>query len=243
MPITLLLVGILALGVRLAAWSLEPVVSRDGVRYIQLAEALHAAGGSFDKLASAQGEYVQSPFFVAILASHVSGASPHVIGVVMNVLLGSFFPVLIYMIISQLDDKPAIAITGALFAALHPVLINYSIEVQREMGYLFFAGWFFYFLIRALKRKQWYCSYCTGAAAITAFFFRYEGAELYCFAGMVYVAVCFMKSVPWKVLILHLLLFVLGTTLTAMAILQASQKSPADWCRESSNKISAYLKF
>ena len=243
-PVPIIVLGIvmLSFAIRFAVWYSEPVISRDGISYIQLAEALQLAEGNFDQLAQMQGEYKQSPLFITILASNILGASPHIIALTLNLFCGSLFPILIYIIFIQLLEKPAIALLGALFAAVHPTLVNYSIEVQREMGYLFFAGCFFYCLIGILKRKDWYWSGGAGAAAITAFFFRYEGAELFCFAAIVYLTMCFAKDVLWKKLFLHLAFFAFCTILTVMIILAASQKSSIDWWKNSCNKISSYLK-
>lgn len=74
--VTLLCIVILAFCLRLGAWYCDPVISRDGISYIQLAETLRKSDGNFEVLAQMRGEYRQSPFFISILASDIFGASP-----------------------------------------------------------------------------------------------------------------------------------------------------------------------
>ena len=233
--VTLLCIVILAFCLRLGVWYCDPVISRDGISYILLAETLRKSDGNFEVLAQMRGEYRQSPFFISILASDIFGASPHLIALTMNIVLGSLFSVVIYMIFMQLSKKSTIALTGALFVAVHPTLINYSIEVQREMGYLFFSGCCFFFLFGEWGGRPWYWSAVTAVTAVLAFFFRYEGLELFIFCGIIYL-ILLKQNFKWKEWGRGVV-FVLSVILAIVMILLSCQKSPAKWFKNSLDKI------
>lgn len=86
----------IALLLRIACWWVEPVISRDGIRYIEWAEALKAANGDFDILAEQYTEYTQSPLFISILALPIPGMTPHTIALLLNISLVHYWYLLFF---------------------------------------------------------------------------------------------------------------------------------------------------
>jgi len=241
--IGLLFCVLLALGIRgLELW-MEPVISRDGLHYVELAEALQAANNNFEVLTAQEGGYAQSPLFVTILSARISGMNPHTIALVLNITLGSLFPLIIFLLLRQMRASPDAALAGAFLAALHPTLIDYSIEVQREMGYLFFSGMFFLFLFGELNGKNWKYAAGTAIFAVLAFFFRYEGWELPLFALIVYGILLFrQKSTPWQG-IQRIGMFAAVGCLSTFLLLLAVQKSPVAWAENCIAKLHGQIRI
>lgn len=226
---------------RFLAWWQDPVISRDGLVYIQWAEDLQSYGGDFELLSRTLGQYPQSPLFISILAYNVGGISPHGIGVAMNIILGSCFPILIFGILYQIARAPVIGLTGAFFAAIHPTLINYSIELQREMGYLFFVGCFFCCILYEFRYSNWYAAAGAGISAVIAFFFRYEGIELFLFAVIVFVTMFCWKKVTLKEIFNHVIIFIVASCLCIGGVLAITGKAPKAWLRDDLKKIEKYI--
>lgn len=242
MEFTLLFASILlAFSIRIASWHLEPVVSRDAVKYITDAQRLSDNKGSFVGLAKNQHEFRQSPLFIAILSADIGGLSPQMIGLSMNIILGSLFPLLLWGIFRLLFPCPQLALTGAFLAALHPTLIDYSVEIQREIGYLFFAGSCIFFLV-LLKNTKWLVwSFMAGVASTLALFFRYEGLELLCFFFIGSAILIVKKVISWKELILSIVVFMFSSILSGILLLLATNKPLSQWYSDLILKISIYF--
>lgn len=240
--IGLLIVCVVLGGIfRFLAWWQDPIISRDGLVYIQWAEDLQAYGGDFELLSRTFGQYPQSPLFISILACNVGGISPHGIGVTMNIILGSCFSIVVFGILYQISRSPVIGLTGAFFAAIHPTLINYSIELQREMGYLFFAGCFFYCILYEFRHINWYAAAGAGMSAVMAFFFRYEGIELFLFAVIIFVTMFCWKKITLQEIFNHIIIFIVASCLCIGGVLTITGKAPKAWLRDDLKKIEKYI--
>lgn len=240
--IGLLVVCVVLGGVfRFLAWWQDPIISRDGLVYIQWAEDLQSYGGDFELLSRTLGQYPQSPLFISILACNIGGFSPHGIGVVMNIILGSCFPILIFGILYQISKMQVVGLTGAFFAAIHPTLINYSIELQREMGYLFFAGCFLNCILYEFGHIKWYAAAGAGMSAVMAFFFRYEGIELFLFAIMFFAMMLVWKKLTLKRACYHAGIFIAASYLCVLVVLAITGKAPLAWLSDDFKKIERYI--
>ena len=232
----------IALLLRIACWWVEPVISRDGIRYIEWAEALKTANGDFDILAEQYTEYTQSPLFISILALPIPGMTPHTIALLLNISLGTLLVFIVFLLFKYTTNNNNIALAGALIAAVHPTLINYSIEIQRECGYLFCTSLFLLFFIIYFHNTKLIFSNIAAVAGVFAFLFRYEGWELFLFAGLAFAFVLFYnKSINRFRLVCHILLFGGTTILTILITLLILQKTPSSWINN--NWIKLYDKI
>ena len=183
--IGLALCFLLALGVRIFAWQIEPTISRDGIYYINKAEILQLDDNDPKKI-----ELIASNdtlhFYCAYIACGAFNLSPEQLGLGTNILLGAFLPGIFFGIIWLLFKNSELALATAILAAVHPKLVEYSIVIQREMPYLFCCGLFFLFLILFFKSGKWYWSILIGLTSTMGFFFRYEGIELWVIALIVF---------------------------------------------------------
>ena len=84
----------------------------------------------------------------------VFGLSAETTGLALNILLGGLLPLLMYCIAKEITNSREISLITAVLAAVHPLLIKLSTEVQREMVYLVLCGLFLYFFIRALQEQK-----------------------------------------------------------------------------------------
>lgn len=176
---------LIGLALRLMTLYFEPVISRDGIKYILEAEKL-IESGSLSMYLQVYNTRLTNLFFTSIISSQLFNFTPYEIVMFTNLLLGTLFPIIIFLIGKIIFEKSEIALAGAYYAAVHPNLINYSIEIQREMSYLFFVGLFIMFLLLLLKNKKWWWNIAMILSALISMTLRYEGVELFLFICIVY---------------------------------------------------------
>ena len=155
---------------KLLAWYMEPAVGRDASLYLLTAQQWYDSG-----------EYpvfwVPPGLFVFIRAFMLCGFSAETAGLIVNIGLGSAIVFICYGIAWESTRDKKIALFSALFATFHPGINDLSIEIQRDIPYLFFAGVAVWCAIAAFKRKKWYLWSLAGAALALSFVTRYETAE------------------------------------------------------------------
>ena len=106
------------------------------------------------------------------------GMSGYAAGVGLNLFLGSLLPLVCYGIIRQITTRHEIALAGALLAAVHPLAIELSTNVQRDIPYLFFTGAAIFCGLRAIKFGKWYWWSLCSLFLVLGIFSRYETLEL-----------------------------------------------------------------
>ena len=124
---------LLAFGMRLLQFHLEPLISRDGTIYIRLAEQW-AVSGDYPRHA-----YLPLlPWMMKML--FYTGLSLHAAGIAVNLVFGSLLPLVAWGILRQLTSCREIALGAAFLMAFHPSAIGLSADVTRDTLYLFTGG-------------------------------------------------------------------------------------------------------
>lgn len=231
---------LVALGLRLLTLYAEPVISRDGVNYIQL--ALNIQGQKTDhETAFAPAMATAHYFYATYLSSHLFSLDPHQLGVSTNIVLGTLLPLLFFGIAHLLWGKNELSLACAALAAVYPDLVAYSIEVQREIPYIFFAGCFFLSGILLFRHKRWYWSAAMGATVALSFVCRYEGAELFLFALIPFCIMLLEKQAQRPRIILYFGTYIIFTVLTLGMLLILIDFSPMDFCHAAYLKAAGYM--
>lgn len=175
---TCFLFGIFITGVaiKLILWDRTPYISRDSVFYLNQIEDWSIRGTVYY-----DSQYFFHPpmFFYLVKEIAGFGFSTLYSALLMNILLGSFIPVIIYYIASELLTKKKIAIAASIIALFHPKINLLSIEAQRDIGFLFFCCLFCLFLLQFIHHHTMIKLAAASLCMNIALFFRIEGAELY----------------------------------------------------------------
>lgn len=165
---------------RFFSWWMEPTISRDGVKYIGFVQSWRQFS-AFDDFFAANPLFNIPPFFIYLteFISRNAGVSPEYAALALNIVLGALLVLIAFDLLKEAGASAVICWCAAILTAVHPVLISYSIQVQRENLYLFFCSLFGSCAIRALKRNSpvWWIG--AGVFSSGAFLTRYEGGELF----------------------------------------------------------------
>ena len=176
----LLLAGIflLSLLLRLFCWFMEPTLSRDAITYVEIISTWFAKG-DFSGVLSYWPDCWIPPLPVWLVLLLVKcGIPPETAGVGLNLALGSLIPLLIFHISNVVTGNKSIAYGTALLAAVHPMLIELAIEIQRDTTYLFLIGLVLWFLLAAIQKEN---SFFWGVGGIflgLSILSRFESLEL-----------------------------------------------------------------
>ena len=179
-PVWIWLTAILLISflLKLLCWHMDPIVSRDGSLYIYLSQIWYETG-SFQGVIDAWNGFWLLPFPLYLIKSIMyTGLSAELAGVWLNLILGTFTPLLVYEIAYETVQRKDTAVCSALLAAVNPSMNALSVEVQRDMIYLFFAGLTLWMLAAGVRRKKWYFWVSAGLACTCAALTRFETVEL-----------------------------------------------------------------
>lgn len=178
MAFTLPGIVLFAVLLRLLAWLQDPVLSRDGVFYLDLA-ARWLKSGDLTREAAVGDSFVPPllPFLLKFSAAMHWNGEYFMIG--LNILLGSLLCVLIYGIIRAMSGSVKLALTAAILTAVHPELVEWSIQVQREILYLFFSGVFLLCAVYAWQKENYLWWALGGAVWMLGIYSRLEGIGLF----------------------------------------------------------------
>ena len=184
-------VFLLSLLLRLFCWYMEPTLSRDAVAYAEITSAWFS-GGDFSEVLRYWPDCWIPPLPVGLVLLLVKcGLSIEVAGIALNLALGSLIPLIVYRMAKTVTGDRSLALGATLLAAVHPTLIELSIEIQRDTTYLFLIGCVLCFLLEAVRKGS---SLFWGVGGIflgLAILSRFESLEFlpltFCYlAGSVY---------------------------------------------------------
>lgn len=227
------IIGI-AFVLRLFSWWMDSAVSRDGILYVNMAETWHG-GGNYEIMLEQVPDSEWVPFLMIWLMKLLmtTGISAEAAGMGMSLVLGSLLPLIVYGIATVVCEKKEIALGAALLTAVHPPLIELSIEIQRDTPYLFFAGIVIWSLLGAIKYRKWYLWGLGGIAGALAVMIRYETFELLLLAfGYLFVAPL-LKWETWRrVFGLYLPCFIFLFSLTVFSVYWLAGVSPREHAAE-----------
>lgn len=182
---------LLGLFLRISAFFLESTISTDGVTYVFMAEHWLKTGAPPYNL------YLPLyPWIMKLLMC--CGVSAFSAGIGINILLGSFLPLICYGILRLLVARREVAVAGALLTAVHPSLIDLSINIQRDTPYLFFCGCAIFCLLHAVRSSKWYWWGFCGCFLVPGIFSRYETLEFFPLIMLYLFAAAVFKVISWK---------------------------------------------
>ncbi len=195
---------LIAAAVRIYAWHVEPVPSRDGINYIRRALLIREqrSGGCPEKL---YPPVLPTPHYLysAYLSLNLFSLTPRALGAGTNILLGSLLPLLIGGISRLLWKRRDPVLICALLAAVFPPWVDWSIEIQREIPHLFFNCCFFLSLLLYWRKKsRCRCAAAMGGFSAFSLITRYEGGETV-LLSLVWFAYLLWKSPSKLKILLH----------------------------------------
>ena len=172
----LLIAVLVAAGLRIVSWQIEPVLSRDAVGYVQ--DALNINRQSEDSsMAHLKPLTTSHRLYSLYLSSRLFALEPHQLGLVTNIVAGSLMPLLMFGITILLWKHHETALICALLAAVYPPWVKYSVNVQREIPHIFFWGCFFLSLLLFFRFRHLLFCVAMGISSALCVAARYEGAE------------------------------------------------------------------
>lgn len=168
---------IFALAIRLAAWYQSPLISRDGVHYLD-------RGGIVSDTVQALAPYLT----ILCRLANAWGVAPEWLIVTVNLLAGSLLAGVVYLIGRKCQLERWTAAVAAALVAINPFAVDVSHQVQRESLFMLWCGVMLLCLLVARQGKHrniWL--WLTGAAGALAFLGRLEALEWLLLLGLVLV--------------------------------------------------------
>lgn len=194
----LLLPGILLLGflIRWSCFSLESTISTDGTVYVNLAEQWRETG-----MYPPHSYLPLYPWLMKLLSG--CGMSSFAAGIGINLFLGSLLPLVCYGLLRLATVRREPALAAALLAAVHPSLIELSINIQRDTPYLFFTGCAIFCGLCAVKFSKWYWWSLSSLFLSAGMFSRYEALELLPIICGYFLFAPIFHSLSWRKALLN----------------------------------------
>lgn len=180
------------LSVFFSFWSVyqDPVVNRDGMLYLQVAQAF--ADGDWERAV----QLYSWPFLGALVAG-ISGATDLSLELSCHVLNGVLFASIVLAFIAlvrQIGGDERHMLVGAIVVVLHPSLNEYRADITRDAGYLAFYLFALLYFFRFWIEPRWWRALLWGALMLVAGLFRIEGLVL--LAVVPFVWFC-RRDVEW----------------------------------------------
>jgi len=196
----LLIIAVFALSflMKLLSYHLDPIITRDGYTYIKLAESWYDTGVYPDTMFNGYSNWVP-PFYLFLMKSLMSfGFSAEMAGIWINLVLGSFIPLLAYGIAYEIIQRQDIAICTALLTAVNPSMNELAVGIQRDIVYLFFSGVIIWSLSAGIHSLKWRYWFGAGLACGCAVLTRFEALEFLVIVSIIFFCLCGTKQRSWK---------------------------------------------
>jgi dolichyl-phosphate-mannose--protein O-mannosyl transferase len=167
----LLLIILLSFTVRTVKVLTNPIVCRDSILYIKMADTWAELGAKEALVGYIPPAYV----FILAMGQKYLDLRPETVGNIVGVILGSLIPLAVFWIAFSLFDCYKLALIAALLAAIQPYLIRTSTLILRDAVYVPMLSCAFAFAASAIKSKS-ILNWCLFAVFIAiAAMSRYEG--------------------------------------------------------------------
>ena len=215
---------------------LDPVISRDACLYIRLSQTWYDTGSFQEVLNASETRLPPLLFFLMKCLMHL-GLSAETSGVWLNLVLGTFTPLLTYGIAYEVTQRKDVSIASAILIAVSPSMNLLAVAVQRDMLYLFFIGLGLWFLAAGIRHSQWYYWVGVGIADGFAMLTRYDTLEMLVIVPMTLILMCVGDYLSWKKGLRYTGLFGIGFagTVFALSFLMQVQNdlimNYADYCQ------------
>lgn len=192
---------------RFLALQVNPLLSRDGIAYLEFSETWFSDGDAF-----IEGILRKPPLLFQYLVVSLMrcGMTAQTAGIAINLVVGSLTVIPVYFSGRAVFHEKEAGVVCAILAAVLPPLVDFSISPMRDSLYLFFAAWTLFALFHVLNvENPWHAFFC-GATSIFAMQCRFEAFELpiLCGAGLFFFFLLYMRSM--KKALSALLSFVAG---------------------------------
>lgn len=209
---------ICALIIRLARLCYDPIIPRDSIIYLDLAQKWNETGNY--EVTLLNGVIIPPLPIYTIKTLLNFSFSKTVAGSCISIFLGSLIPVLVYYISQKILKNIIISLFNTCFTVIHPTLISYSIYPLREIYYLFFLCIIILSAINLSKKKRIVDSIFCGLSTAFAFFSRYEALEFVLVIPAMSLYYCYRKHFsPQKCILsimFYLLSFILGVRILCL---------------------------
>lgn len=215
------LIIILGLFLRVISWYFEPTLSRDGILYLDLIKVWYNQN-CFQAVLEYWPQYWIPPFPLYLMKLLMDcGCPAEFAGVGLNMIMGCGIPLIVYGIAMEMIHKREIALCSALLITLNPSMIELSIEIQRDMIYLFFCGLLIYFLLLGIRRKKRYFWSAAGVFFAISYLTRYETLEFIPLALGCFVLLLIMDFSEWKKYIQNAVILCVTSAVTLFILIYA----------------------
>lgn len=179
----LVILFLLSLAARIIKLILDPLLLRDSVLYINIAESW-ANNSDYIQMS----ETVVPPLYIYLVSQLIKcGYSAEIAGRSISIFLGAMTPVLGYIIAKKLFKKESVSLLTALLLSFHPSLIVYSTQPLRESIYLFLWELIIIIIINGIKYEKNYWWIFCGIILSLSFFSRYESVEFLLLIPLVFL--------------------------------------------------------
>ena len=169
-----LILFLVALGVRLIALQQNYVIAQDGVLYIKMAQ-LYSAGQYHHEIFREYPYYAVFPLF--ILASHKLFGDWILAGQWVSALCGALTVIPLYFLARRIFDEK-VALLTATFYIICPNLVRYSAEVLRDIPFVFFYTTALWLAYRGIKAGRLFFIGLAGVFIALSSSLRIEGLTL-----------------------------------------------------------------
>ncbi len=188
--ILLTIIG-LSLVLRLAIWLCDPILMRDSILYLHMAEVWHACGSYQEMIDIVGTNWVWVPplhIYLIQLAMYLELTAESAARI-LSLLFGLTIPVIGYLIAKTISPQRRIAIFSAIFLAVNPVLVEYSTQPTRDVFYLSCAGLLLYYILRSIRDHRTFDWIVAGGLCAVSCTIRYESFEF-----VLYVIIYFLVA-------------------------------------------------
>lgn len=215
----LVYITMLALVIRLVLLYLDPLLDRDSILYIQMAQSWHDSGSYLGIFNTFREELIWIPplslYFIKTLMN--VGLSAEVSARILALFFGLSIPLIGYFLTKIVCRNNTISLCATLFFAVNPVLVQYSIEPNREVFYLVLGGLSLLFICKGIRFQNWYNWFLSGVFSSLSCLTRYEGLELPIYVIIYFlVSVSILKQYDLVKAIRHIIFYYFGLVITLL---------------------------
>lgn len=204
--IVLFFVSTILIGVamRIAKWNASPYLSRDSVYYIEKITIFNKGGHQLYLNTLDKKYYPPMHLYLASLLMKFGIGSLEA-GISLNILLGACIPIIIFYISKTIINDTRIALMSLIITMFHPSIMNLSLEIQRDTGFIFFNSLSIMSILAGCKTHKMFDFICGGLFTAFGVMFRIENIELLIFMPIVLFISYKIKSKKNKFLLSKLI--------------------------------------
>jgi len=191
--ICLLIFGV-SLVFRLMKMLLDPVLMRDSVLYLSLAESWFETGNYAHTLVDTASPPLPLWSIKTFLAA---GFNAEVAGRSLSIFFGSLTPVAGFLFTLKLCNNIRIALISALLLAIHPGLVAFSVQPLRENYYIFFDGLLLAMIAVSIKKDSMLNWGLCGFFLSLAYFCRFEAVEFLLIVPFIIAVLFFCRKIKF----------------------------------------------